>query len=201
MMTLEVYTSKRDPSCDRLADAERDRDQIGHQRHPDAERHRDRKLLLDELDHAGVAEIALAEIEGRKIPDHQPEALVGRLVEAELLFQALDEFGVEALRAAILGTDIAAGSHLPLPARTEVAALRTRDARCRAGIAARDLRDDALDRPARRKLHDDKRNEHDPEQSRDHEQDAAQDIGGHSVPVSQGCHRYYRPRSSFAAFS
>src|SRR6202008_1449529 len=94
---------------DRLADAERDRDQVGHQRQPDAGRHRDRELLLDELDHAGVAEIALAEIEGRKIPDHQPEALPGRLVEAELLLEALDELGIEALRAAILGADIPAG--------------------------------------------------------------------------------------------
>ena len=49
----------------RLADAERDRDQIAQKRHPDAERDRDRQLLLDELQHADVAEIALAEIEAR----------------------------------------------------------------------------------------------------------------------------------------
>ena len=72
----------------RLADAERNRDQIGQQRHPDAERHRDRQLLLDQLQHADIAKIALAEIEAREIPHHQREALRRRLVEAELLFQA-----------------------------------------------------------------------------------------------------------------
>src|SRR6185436_13115474 len=59
----------------RLADSERDRNQIGQKRHPDAERHRNRQLLLDELDHADVAKIALAEIEARKIPHHQRETL------------------------------------------------------------------------------------------------------------------------------
>src|SRR5215475_1284149 len=88
---------------DRLADAERDRDQIGQEREPDAERNRDRQLLLDELENGGVAKIALAEIEARVIPHHDEETLVGRLVEAELLLEALDEFGVEALRAAIFG--------------------------------------------------------------------------------------------------
>ena len=63
MMTPEVQTSKREPSRHRLADAERDRDQVGQQRHPEAERDRDRQLLLDQLQHADVAEIALAEIE------------------------------------------------------------------------------------------------------------------------------------------
>src|SRR5207244_243944 len=107
---------------DRLANAERDRNQIGQEREPDAERDRDRQLLLDELENGGVAKIALAEIEARIIPQHDEEALVGRLVEAELLLQALDEFGIEALRAAIFGghrvdcdgaAGLAAGAELP----------------------------------------------------------------------------------------
>src|SRR6202011_2465310 len=48
-----------------LSDPERDRDQIGQERHPDAQRHRNRQLLLDQLQHADVAEITLAEIEKR----------------------------------------------------------------------------------------------------------------------------------------
>src|SRR6202158_1245309 len=71
---------------DSLANAERDRDQIGQERHPDPERHRDRQLLLDQLQHADIAKIALAEIEPREIPYHQREAFRRRLVADELLF-------------------------------------------------------------------------------------------------------------------
>ena len=42
---------------------------------------------------------------------------MGRLVEAELLLQALDEFRIEALRAAILRLDFAAGGRLPFAPR------------------------------------------------------------------------------------
>src|SRR5262249_34868646 len=85
----------------RLADAERDRDQIAQQRHPDAERYRDRQFLADQVQDAYVAEIALAEVEADIVSEHDEEALVGRLVEAELLLQALDELRIEPLRAAI----------------------------------------------------------------------------------------------------
>ncbi|MGY3294847.1 hypothetical protein ACVWWP_007914 [Bradyrhizobium sp. LM3.6] len=102
--------SKRVPSLTRLADAERNRDQVGQQCQPDAERDRDRQLLLDQLDHADIAEVALAEIEAGEIPHHQREPLGRRLVEAELHLQLLDEIGIEALRAAIFRVDgIAAG--------------------------------------------------------------------------------------------
>src|SRR5262249_36290562 len=119
---------------DRLADAERDRDQVGQERQPDAERNRDRQLLLDELKNGGVAKIALAEIEPRVVPQHQEKALVGRLVEAELLLQALDEFGVEALRAAVFGAHRVDGAAAGLPARAEIAARRPRDAGRRSGV-------------------------------------------------------------------
>jgi len=122
------------------------------------------------------------EIEARVVPQHQEEALMRRLVEAELLFQALDEFGIKALCTAILRIDFAACAHLSLRARAEVAALRTGDARGGAGVGPRNLRDHALDRPARRELHHDERHQHDPENRGDHEQDAADDIGGHGAP-------------------
>src|SRR5580700_8073759 len=105
----------------RFADAERNRDQVAQQRHPDAERDRDRQLLLDELDHGDVAKIALAEIEARVIAEHDEKALIGRLVEAELLFQALDEFRIEPLGAAIFRVDVALGAGLHAAARAEVA--------------------------------------------------------------------------------
>ena len=164
----------------RLADAERDRDQIGQQRHPDPERHRDRQLLLDQLQHADVAEIALAEIEAREIPQHQREAFRRRLVEAELLFQALDEIGIEPLRAAVFRPDGIAG-RAGLAARAEIAAGRARNPRGAAGVGAAELRDHALHRPARRELHHHERHEQDPEQGRDHQQNAAGDVGAHEL--------------------
>ncbi|HWW53227.1 MAG TPA: PIG-L family deacetylase [Acidimicrobiales bacterium] len=57
----------------------------------------------------------------------------------------------------------------------EVAAASAADARA-ARVIALQLRDDALDRTARRELHDDEGDQHDPEQRRDHEQDATRDI-------------------------
>ncbi len=90
---------------DRLAHAERDRDRVGEQRHPQAERDRHRHLLADQLEHADVAEVALAEIEARVVPQHQAEALQRRLVEAELLLELLDELRVEPLRAAVFRGD------------------------------------------------------------------------------------------------
>src|SRR5262249_36098223 len=77
-----------------LGDAERDRDQIDDQRRPDADRDRDRHLLQDEADHRGVAEEALAEIEGGVAAQHDPEALADRLVEAVILLDSLDESGI-----------------------------------------------------------------------------------------------------------
>ena len=148
----------------RLADAERDRDQIAQERHPDAERDRDRQLLLDELQHADVAEIALAEIEAHIVPEHDEEALVGRLVETELLFQALDEFGVEPLGAAVFGVDVELAAALQRAAGAEIAAGGTGNTRGRAGVGAGKLGDDAFDRAAGGELHHDERHQHDPEE-------------------------------------
>src|SRR5580700_5070370 len=165
----------------RLADAERDRDQVAQQRHPDAERYRDRQLLLDQLDHGDVAKIALAEIEAQIVAEHDEKALIGRLVEAELLFQAFDEFRVEPLGAAIFRIDVALRA-LHAAARAEVAG-GAGNARGRPGIAAGELRDDALHRPAGRELHHDERHQHDPENRGDHEQNAAEDVCGHFDPA------------------
>src|SRR5262249_61946514 len=119
------------------------------EREPDAERNRDRQFLLDELQNGSVAKVALAEIKTQIIPHHEKEALVGRLVEAELLLQSLDEFGVEALRAAILGAHrVGCAGAARLAARAEIAARGAGDARGRARVGAGELGDDALDRPA-----------------------------------------------------
>src|SRR5438105_6927995 len=118
--TRRPYVETRAVS-DGFLDAERDRDQITEQSEPEAERDRDRQLVLDELKHTCIAKITLAEIEADVIPQHQEEALVGRLIEAELLLQLFDEFRIEPLRAAIFRRYVAAlGTRLS--ATSEVAA-------------------------------------------------------------------------------
>ena len=114
-----------------------------------------------------------------------------RLVEAELHLELLDEVRIEALGAAILrgrGVDLRAALHLA--ARAEVAALAgSRYPGACAGVGAGELGDHPLDRPARRELHHHERNQHDAEQGRDHEQEAADDVGGHGwggYPVEGG---------------
>src|SRR4029453_11838440 len=89
--------------------------------HPGAERHRDRQVLLDQLEHADVAEIALAEIEAREIPHHQRKTLRRRLVEAELHFQLFDEFGIQSLCAAVFRADGGIGRRADLTALAEIA--------------------------------------------------------------------------------
>ena len=164
----------------RLADAERNRDRIGDEGHPQAERDRDRQLLLDELQHRRVAVVALAEIEGRVVARQDPEALPRRLVEAVLLLELLDEFRIEALRAAIARGDVAAGLRR---AAAPICAAPAAEARGRALVGALQLRDRALDRAARHELHDGEGNGHDPEDRRDHQQEAAEDIGEHAQAV------------------
>src|SRR5262249_29851731 len=155
------------------------------EREPNAERNGDRQLLLDELENGGVAKIAPAEIEPQIVPQHQEKALVGRLVEAELLLQALDEFRVEALGTAVFGGHrVDGGAAAGLPPRAEIAARRPGDARGRSGVGPRELGDHAFDRPARGELHHHERDQHDAEQRRDHEQQSPDDVGGHVVSAS-----------------
>ena len=127
-----------------------------------------------------VAEIALAEIEARIVPDHQQEALPSRLVEAELLLELGDEFRRQPLRAAVLGAERRVGTAGLTAALLagEIAAAAA-DPLGGGDVGPLQLRDDALHRTARRELHDQEADEHDPEDRRDHEQDAAEDVGGH----------------------
>ncbi len=177
MMTAEVHASKREPSRTALADAERDRDAVADEHHPEAERDRDRHLLLDEVQHRDVAEIAAPEIEAGIVPQHQAEALIGRLVEAELLFQLLDEGGIQPLRAAIFRGRRVAGRGALLHAAeiTAAAGDALRGGRALAG----QLGDDALHRAARRELHHHEGDQHDADDGRHHERNAADDVGEH----------------------
>src|SRR6185437_10642213 len=86
----------------RFADAERNRNEIGEQRRPEAERDRYRQLLRDKLDHRLTLVEAGAEIEAQIILQHDPETLGRRLVETVDLVELFDDLGIEAARAAIL---------------------------------------------------------------------------------------------------
>ncbi len=151
MTTPLVQTSKVEPSLHRLADAERDRDQVGEQRDPQAERDRHRHLLEDQVEHRDVAEIAVAEIEAGIVPQHLAEALERRLVEAELLLELGDEFRVETLRAAVFRRAFAATVGAAAAAGIAAAA-----GNAVGGVAALagQLGDDLLDRAAGRELDD-----------------------------------------------
>src|SRR6185437_15173528 len=85
----------------RLANAERDGHEIGQQRRPQADRDRHRQFALDQADDAAILEEAVAEVEGQVVLHHQREALEWRLIKAVLLFQLLDEGGVETAGATI----------------------------------------------------------------------------------------------------
>ncbi len=162
----------------RLGDAEGNRDQIGQERRPDAERDRNRHPFDHEVGDLAVLEEALAEIEGQVVAQHDEEALVHRLVEAELLLQFRDELRVQPLGAAIasrrpllLGRGLGAGADLG--ARPAAEACRGLDR------GALQPGEDLLDRAAGGRLDDQEVEDHDPEQRRDHQQQAADDIGDH----------------------
>ena len=160
----------------RLGDSKRNRNGVGQQGHPKPQRHRNRQLVADQLQHRRIAEIGAAEVEHRVIADHQPEPLQRRLVEAELLFDFGDEFGIEPLRAAIFARKFRARAGPRARDRRLGAAAEPRRG---AGILALHLCDHALNRPARRELHDGEGERENPEQGRDHQQYPARDIGRH----------------------
>ena len=152
----------------RLADAERDRDEVGDQRHPQAERDRHRQLLADQRDDGDLREIRSPEVETTVVPQHLCKTHHRRLVEAELLFELLAEGRVDPLRAAVARGEVAAAPAL-------------------AGAARLHLRDHPLDRAARRKLHDDEGDEQDADDRRHHQQEAADHIGEHGVLSAGAC--------------
>ncbi len=108
-----------------------------------------------------------------------------RLVEAELLFQFLDEFRVQPLRAAILrggGIHAAAGNGGPAG---KVAALPGNTGGGGHVIAGK-LRDHPLHRTAGGELHHHEGHQHDAEDGGHHEGDAAEDVGEHLVSGCSG---------------
>ncbi len=107
-------------------------------------------------------------MEGRIVAHQNQEALPGRLVEAVLLFEFLDEFRIEPLAAAVARGDVGAGAGGAADGAVLIGVLQ--------------LRDRPLHRAARDELHDGERHQHDAEQRRDHQEKAANQIAQHGDP-------------------
>ena len=100
-----------------------------------------------------------------------------RPVEAELFFKLCYEARVKPLRAPVFARPPPPSSSAPSPAKSLPPPPSRSCRNCRT-----DRRSPArLDR--RRKLHDDERNQQDADNRRDHQKDAAEDIGSHQGPA------------------
>ena len=178
----------------RLGDPEGDRDEVHEEGGPQPEGDRHVHLVHDEEDHRPVAEVALPEVEAQVVPHHGEEALDGRAVEAVHPLDLAHELRVEPTRATVPGRDVRSRA----PDRLPSAGARDprRHVHAPAGVGLADLREELLHRAAGRDVDDDEVEDHDPEQGRDHEQEPADDVGGHRLrPVFSGG----RPRSGAAA--
>ncbi len=161
-----------------LADAERNRHEIDDERRPESERNRDGKLLRNQRHHWHIAEKTGAEIEPRILFQHDPEALGRGLVEAILLIELGDEVGINPERTAIGRRAAAGGGH---GARRHIAPTRYPIRRAMA-TGRGELHHQLLHRPAGGGLHNGEINQQNAEQRRDHQQHAAEEIGGHARP-------------------
>ena len=144
------------PGPHRLGHAQRHRHQVADQKGPEPEADRHRQLFDDQLRDRLVLEEAGAQVEARELAQHLEETLVRGLVKA---VQGLDL--LQPLRVHALGTPV------------NRAAFRAR------ACSGTRLRQVLLHRPAGHELdHDESQQQH-PEQRRDHQQQALEDVGPH----------------------
>ena len=153
-----------------LGHAERDRDAVDQHQRPEAERDRHGQPLHHEVEYRAVLEVALAEFQPHVVPQHEEEPLVRRLVEPERLLHASDERGDRVLRCrcrTIATTAPCWWAPTPRPW-----------SRCRAPAPGR-----WPVPPGRRaRTAPDEIDDHDPEQRRQDQQEAAKDIPTHAIP-------------------
>ena len=125
-----------------------------------------------------------------------------RLVETELFFQRLDELWIKPLRTLVFDATIVARLGLIVAPRfiPGIAA----DAGSRIRIRALHLGDHLLDGTAGYKLDHGKCHEHDPNQCRDHQQNAFEEIGAHVVnqfPFVESYHQVSTIPRSYLGFT
>src|SRR5262249_1063401 len=118
---------------------------------------------------------AVTEVEDDVVAHHLGEAHIGRLVEAVHALNFFDEAGIETAPAAIVAQ--LTGPLLTLRRRHFGALARNA---CRAwDVATLEPRNHLLDWTARRRLNDDEIEQHDPEDCRDDQKKAPNDISEH----------------------
>ena len=145
-----------------LGDAQGNRNAVDEEQRPQPEGNGNGQRVQHQIHHRAVLEVAVAEVEPQVVPHHQRETLVGWPVEAELLLQAGDELRIESLAAGVAGL------------RGRPHRRRRGDGRGGGNTESGGLDDRLLDRAARRELHDDEVDDHDAEQRRHDEEQAAQ---------------------------
>ena len=143
----------------RLGDAQRHRHQIAQKKRPQAQADGHGQLFLDQAPDVFGVEKAFAQIELRKLLEHHPETLSGWLVKTVECF----DFGNAGRIHALPATVTAACSCRALPA-------------C---VPTLQLGHHLLNGPTRHKLDHRKRQQQHPEQSRDHQQQAFENVGQH----------------------
>src|SRR5690606_16108368 len=162
-----------------LADAQGNGDQIGDQRGPQPQGDGHRHLLDDQIDDAGITEKAVAEIEGQVALDHEPKALMGRLVEAVHALDLGDDLRIQPLGAAVAA---AAGD------------LRVHAAGNTAGgaLEALEVGDHLFHRAARGGLDDQEVDQQDAEQGGNDQQQTPNDVGQHGSGLLLGFGQQHR---------
>src|SRR5690606_21379256 len=165
--------------ADGLADAQRDGEQIGSEVGPQAEENRHRHPLDDQINNTEITEEAVAEIEGQVALDHEPEALMGRLVEAVHALDLGDDLRIQPLGAAVAA---AAGD------------LRVHAAGNTAGgaLEALEVGDHLFHRAARGGLDDQEVDQQDAEQGGNDQQQTPNDVGQHGSGLLLGFGQQHR---------
>src|SRR5690606_5035443 len=77
--------------ANRFADSQGNRNQINQQGAPEAERDRDRQLFDDQIQHAGVTVKTFTEVQYGIVFQHDPETLMGWLIEPVHHLDAFDD--------------------------------------------------------------------------------------------------------------
>ena len=142
------YRIKTAAVAHRLGNAQRDTNQISQEKRPQAQAHRHRHFLFDQLEHGFMMEKTLAQIKTGKPPHHIRKPRQRRLVETVQRIQ----------RRQIFRTDAVAVFH-------DIARRRIR--RLAADRTMRQLLHHLLHRPARHKLDNGKSNRQNPQQRGD----------------------------------
>ena len=143
------------PVMYRLPEAKRYTDQVAQEERRDTEEERNREAAHDDVPDRKTVGVARAQVQVQHVPEPREVTLPGGLVKTEVRLDLRYLVGRQSLR----------GIHPALHGR---GLLRTRN--------------HFLHGAARQHLDENKTHQRNPDERRDHEQQAAEDIGSHSLP-------------------